>query len=503
MMSAVILTSSDTQALHQLLAVLTSGALPPTDRPAVIAPPHFLSFISTLAVHPILTNRAKNVDRATAATLSLRYLKIVLHTVGPTKSGLSEAFKFESTTSLARNGRTSRRRTTEENLAKEDSEDIENDLAQAASMWTRGEDFWHVVGWAFNCSVSYNRRWEVWRTWLDYIINVLESDWHLRLSDGQDALSQSMILGFIKGNKASGAEKRILRAVFADGQRRSVYEFREVWRNETRELRKDDDVKKVERRVDIDADDYGDYFEEENEADLAETSSVAASRQSPPAKNSSGGIVNGAEELGGSDALHLRLRLLSLLSHVAVALPRSFIPIRSLYDLYVDQIRPLPLPTFFVIMSPAGLRGFDISAASSITQCILLTIISANAPQPSNDNLSQEVLEACYLPWPARTQNTVDNAKVSLCVETLLRLLDRAGALEGTHALLAAAEKGVQERKAKGRDKKGKRGSTSGGESGEMTWLEGSSQRILAVIKMAIARIARASDDQDNDMHDT
>ena len=437
-------------------------------------------------MHPTLTTRAKTIDRAQAANLAARYLRVLLESVGPVYGHLGEAFSFSISDTLSRRGRRGRRKTDDANSPNKGNEqDIDNDLASVEALWTRGEDFWHVIGWAFKCSVVHKRRWEVWRAWLDYMLDVLESDWNLRFVEGREALRQSLVIRYIHGEgETASNEKRILRAIFSDGQGRYANEFSEVWPNETKELKKGNDIKKAERRIDIDADDYGDYIEDEDDADLED-----ASQPSPPVrsvsprkrnhKEVSNKIPNGAEPLGGIESLTLRLRLQSLLSKVAHHLPDQFVHSTTLYDLYLEHIRHQPVPTFSLIISPTGLRHFTIEAASSLTQFILRTLISASAPAPPDDRLDQDILEECYLPFAANKATMVDNAKVSICVETLVRLLDRytSTGLEWTVELQAAMEKGVEERMKKARKM-----------DVETGWLEGSARRIGAIVGMARRR---------------
>ena len=74
-------------------------------------------------------------------------------------------------------------------------------------------------------------------------------------------------------------------------------------------------------------------------------------------------------------------------------------------------------------------------------------MVSANAPQPENDNLDTEVLLRCYLPWSANTAGIAENAKVSICVETLLRLLNKNNCLQKSKPLQTKAEDGIEARR--------------------------------------------------------
>ncbi len=86
-------------------------------------------------------------------------------------------------------------------------------------------------------------------------------------------------------------------------------------------------------------------------------------------------------------------------------------------------------------------------------------------------------LERCFLPFAANTSSVEDNAKVSLLVETLFRLLATHGGIEYTPELMVAVEKGVnaREKKCKGTRKK-KFGSSKDDE--DMYWLKSSAVRM-------------------------
>ena len=416
----------------------------------------------------------------------MRYLRSVLELVGPVNGDLQEAFSFSGIGTSSRRGGSGRRRTGEEaSPINEDLNSISSELATSRALWSKAEDFWQVVGWAFNCSVLHKKRWERWSLWLEYMIEVLERDWEIRgnankeKDGGQDPREQSMIVKYLSSEGATtNREKKVLRAVFADASPRTLAEFPEIWRNETKERKKDNIVKKRETKIDIEEDNYGDYMEDEDSDldDNPQTSPPPSSTKPTPQTTTSTAIP-----LGGTQALTLRLRLLALLSAVSATLPHSFTRLPTLYDIYLEHIRPLPLPTFALILSPASLSIFPPAAVSSLTQFILRSIISSSAPLPVTDELEQDILERAYLPWPANRGGVVDNAKVSLCVEGLVRLLEREVGLVWGRALEEAVEKGVRarEERAKGVGRK-----KEGGEEG-WRWLRGSAGRIRGVVEMA------------------
>ena len=480
------------QALNLLTTVLISGSASSSPLPAFLPPPQYIALVATLAVHPTLSTRAKTLDRIQAGNLALRYLRLLLKHVGPVNGNLNEAFSFKSLNSSSRRGGTGRRRTTGEgtDLLADGSEGIDTELANVGSLWARAEDFWHVVGWSFNCSILHKRRWERWSAWLRYMLEVLEADWDTReQGKGDGSREKSLMMKYIDSTMtATGRQRKILRAIFADGQTKSVAEFGEIWQNETKELKKETDIKKADKKIDIEADDYGDYMEDDDDKDLEDSPEEASSSAEEATRQSQDSIPNVAEDLGGMDSVNLRLRLLSLLSKVSAFLPTNFTDLNTLYDNFLEHFRSLPLPAFFLVISPTTLRAFTPAAASSLAGYILRSLIAASAPLPHNDNISQDILETSYLPYAANTSSLADNTKVSLCVETLLRLLDIHVGLAWTPELQTAAEKGIKARsakaKAKTKKKPTKRGKDGGGECDGM-WLAGSAERILGVVGMA------------------
>ena len=481
------------QALSLLTTLLTSGYTSCSPLPVFLPPPQYIALIATLAVHPTLTTRAKSLDRIQAANLALRYLRLLLKHAGPVRGNVNEAFYFPGLGLLSRRGGNGRRRNTSEGLnpSANGSEGIDTELANAGSLWARAEDFWQVVGWCFNCSILHERRWDRWSAWLTYMLEVLEADWEAREhGEGEEAEAKSLIIKYISsGTTTAGKHRRILRAIFADGRTKSVAEFGEIWHNETKGLKKDTDIKKADKKIDIEADNYGDYMDDEDDEDLEDSPDEAPSSPLEQPSQPQDSIPNVAQDLGGMDAVTLRLRLLSLLSKVSAALPTDFTDLNTLYDSFLEHFRSLPLPAFFLLISPTALRIFTPAAASSLAQYILRSLIAASAPLPHNDNMSQDILETSYLPFAANNASVVDNARVSLCIETLLRLVDRHVGLAWTPWLQEAAEKGITARAAKVRSVKIKKRQTKRGAGGEGecdgTWLAGSADRIMGVIEMA------------------
>ena len=478
----------DVQALNLLYSLTASSGTSSTPTAAFVPPPQHLALISSLIVHPSVTTRAKTPERLQASNLALGYLRLILKTIGPTNAKFHDAFVFVGAGSLSRRGVLSRKRIGEEGSPlKEDVDHVKSDLANADAIWAKADDFWHVVGWALNCSVLHKKIWAKWQVWLELMISVLEDDWEYRETESQE---YSLVIRYINaGEETNTVEKRILRAVFADGSSRSLSEFGEIWKNETKERKTSNNdttkVQKVTEDINIDENNYGDYL-------LSSSSELDEEEESTPLENSSSNILSNSSLsddslcLGGPSVLRLRLRLLSLLSTVAAAAPHQFTRLPILYDLYLTHIRPLPIPTFSYIISPLALRVFHPAAASTLTQYILRSLISSTAPLPQTDDLTQEVLQKCYLPWPANTMSVVDNVKVSLCVETLLRLLDRIVGIQWSKGLEAAMEKGILDRERKAKKEGRRKGEAgSGSVEGDRLWLKTSAERMRGILELA------------------
>ncbi|KAI9849827.1 MAG: hypothetical protein M1837_000041 [Sclerophora amabilis] len=472
-----------------------------------------------------MTTRSSSKDRLRASNNALRFLRSVNRLVGPENANLAKAFQFNcSDRSLRRSGGW-RRNDDDEESPDEDGlvDEISTEIATTGSLFSRAEDFWHAVGWAFNCSLVYPKRWERWKLWLGLMLDVLEEDWraredaaHAEVARGDEGeavdapMANSIISKYLQlGSSRYGGARRVVRAIFADAGQSSLREFKEVFHNETIERREGNNgMKKMQDiQINIDEDIYGDYLcSDESDGDgdgsiVAGDPSRTQEHNSPilkPKKTSEKKAgarneidsVDGFDLLGGVEAFTLRQRLLALLSDVSANLPTHFTPLDSLYNTYSEHIRPLPLPTFALVLSPTLLPStFTPSARSSLIQLILLSLISTSAPLPpesANDELDQDILQTCFLPYPANTNNATDNAKVSLLVEALLRLLAHHIGLDGTPELKEAVERGIAAREAKtAKPDRRSRGGSKGDAEKARFWMGMSAIRLRAVVEDA------------------
>ncbi len=502
-----------TQAFALLESLVSSSAHADLNVPTFVPWAPQLALASTLSVHPALTTRTTSKEKESQADSALRLLRLVSQVLGPANADFGNAFKFSRFKFGSTRGssgtalRNSDRRGTPENGRHLDDIKIDSKYAQVESLYSRAEDFWHIVGWAFNCSKLYPKRWERWALWLEWMTNALRNDWRDRQEEGN--VSTSLIWSYIvRSSGGGGRNRRILRSIFANGGTKALNEFREIFKNELKEPKKEDreTIKKREVDVDVEAEVYGDYMakdeDEPSEDDEVNGAGyIKRSRRDPSLKRvtpkASTSSLNSAfdegEEvgddgpalLGGNDSLRLRLRLLQLLSDVSLKLPDDFVTGDQLYTLFVEFIRPLPLASFQAIISPCAVPDM-LSTDAQTTLCeFLLTrsLLEAAAPDTTEPYLRQSKMEECYLPFAATSSSVVDNAKVSLCLESLLRHLFMAGKLTARPALEFAIQDGIQNRCEKASD--GVKKSASARRRGEIgwTWLLESGERLSDILR--------------------
>ncbi|KAK5115304.1 hypothetical protein LTR62_001504 [Meristemomyces frigidus] len=459
------------QAIALLSSGLTSGTC--TSRPAYVPARSHLAVVATLAVHPQLTTRTSDPAKPIAATDALRYLRHVSRLVSPRAAGLDQAFQFNTDRGdVHRNKRAKTRRSENcgEILPLHEDDYIRSDYAGQDSIWKSAADFWSVVGWSFNCSVKHKHRWQRWKEWLEMMLDVLEKDFDEHASEGTAA--NSMIAVFLRPiGEGRNNKRRLMRALLANGSTKALAEFHEIWRNETK-LPKVVDAKQnvaKKRKLDLDNDEFGDYFDEsdqENPESLSRRSRSATafssrkiSRQPSADENndsddeSAASAANatdyrGLEAFGGMDSIALRQRLLRLLLELCSRAPSLLLDIEDFLDLCTEFIRPLKLAIFQQLVTPS--KAFmDADPKSSLNQMLLRPLLSSQAPVYDANAMTQTDFETCYAPFTANTTSVADNAKVSLLVEDLMKLLWKTSSLAVTPTLRRVVTEGIGARNAK------------------------------------------------------
>ena len=383
--------------------------------------------MATLTVHPSLTTRANSNDKLVASNTSLHFLYSVLKLVGPVNSGFATAFAFreQSGGSHRKLNRAQQIKLEQEEgyspigVVQEEVENIDSEIANEGGLWARGEDFWHVLGWAFNCSVRWPGRWQRWKMWLGFMVELLEDDWEERLGlvvepGKENVLRESLIMQYldVAGTAGRTGRRGIMRAIFADGSPKAMGEFKEVFRNETKERKKPDVVNATRKKVNIDEGNFGDYFEDENgdevevkveikEEDGGRRSSKKFSRgPTTPKRGSAMAVgdtarlpeVSSTEAFENVDALLLRRRILVLVGSVSrrkISTDRS--PVYTSRHQSPERLHqprgatrhfyrvhpPLTVTHFLLLRLPRPIRRF-----ATFPQCDSINS-QPNAPPPS------------------------------------------------------------------------------------------------------------------------
>jgi hypothetical protein len=443
--------------------------------------------MATLSVHPQWTNRSTEPENVKIANDALFLLKHVNSIVGGASAKFTSAFKFFDKS----DSRDRRRRTGDHADNPEDDRKLKIKMANEGAIWNLAEDFWAVVGWAFNCSCQYPKRWERWKPWLEFMLDALEDDLQERISavepmrqDGREAaantlLSESLIAQYClaTGDGRSG-KRRVMRAILANGCKRDLVEFHEIWKNETKppkEKKMEELVSK--KKIDFDKEEYGDYMDKDDSEDEEETSpstpkattSARSSRKRGRPSSATPDVdaesdYSVSSDYGGYLAVQLRQRLIALvgillsfsltdsdtvqLIQISVHYEHAFMEAEDCFDQVTEFLRPLPLDTFMLFVSPPT-QWLEPHSHASLFQNLLRPIISSEAPTYHADTMTQIEFEKHFLPYPANYTNYVENVRVSLLVETLLRLLFRHSALIVNDSLKKKLDEGIKAREAK------------------------------------------------------
>lgn len=194
-------------------------------------------------------------------------------------------------------------------------------MAGENSVWQRGQEFWKVLGWAFNCSALYPHRWRWWKPWLEYMVDVLEDDYEERKRLDEEStgssedreyslLRKSLLVSYVAPNTGRSTQLRpIMNALFADGGESSTKIFKEIFRNEAKVASKS---AKKRKRVDFDKDDFGDYADD--------SSSGGSQPPTPEHDRTAARMVDESTPWTRSsltDTIPLRLRLFALVRNIA------------------------------------------------------------------------------------------------------------------------------------------------------------------------------------------
>jgi hypothetical protein len=474
-------TYLEEQLYNQGFATLSSALLSgfSNSSPIHVPPPQHLALAATLAAHPSFTTRTSQSDKRRTAQAALTYLRHVQKHTTVLTAGLARAFVFGGSANSGRDQRAKLRRsaarhsedTNEGQDQSQDNRQIHNPYAQEKSLFRNADDFWSVVGWSLNCSTKHPHRWSVWKAWLEVMLSILEDDMSRCKAtvEGEAGFQDALILQYITGAGGRSINlRRIMRAIFADGSTQSLAEFPEIWRNETRLPKQDSNERSQKRKqLDIENDEFADYFDAGSDADstgdpdssntlsnsLAEDLQGDQEAAIDSKKNASSGTASAKNTTwpdGADPTISLRLRLLAQLSALSFSAPTLSIEPYTLASLIAEFIRSLPIGTFTQYILPLT-SPFSVDMQVTINEILLKSLVAGDTPMDASSAMTQDAFEKWYAPRSAGNASVVDNTKVSVLVESVLRNLWQADCLpvEGRVSLGKAVEKGIVAREGK------------------------------------------------------
>ncbi|KAF3038404.1 hypothetical protein E8E11_005613 [Didymella keratinophila] len=483
--------------LHSLLSAGTSISTPAQPYVGYLPPPSQIALAASLVPHKF---KSPSRETARGSDAAFRYLQCLLRTIeDPTYPYVRQAFTFPAE-------RTRRRprghRNTTRSLSPDEADDIDHLYCEAAndkSLWFRADDFWHVVGWALNCSAAYKARWERWKLWLTIMLDFLEKDWDVCVRQSQRdeeeqevVLQQSLIWLYIAGEEQSvtrTTRRRIARAIFAIASPDSLKEYPEIWENEAEEPQEPLNKKQKLGNVDFETGEVADYDSDEEMKDtpapvrftqaIERKSEATPLPDLPDIDNGSLDLNAAIERLGGSDAIALRQRLLALIARVAERLPNQFTTLSDWFDNVVEDFRYLPTMLFNIFLITLAVLG---PMKYSFLANLLIPFVSGTIPDYFRYDPMQEHFESVLLSMKSG-QSFAANAKVSLILEQLFVLMMTDDQLKATDALREAMETGIQARLNAYGTGRGKRGN-AGEEKQARELMEASSNRLFGMLEM-------------------
>jgi hypothetical protein len=322
--------------LYSLLAAGTSISTPARPYMGYLAPPAYIAFASSLAVYPKITSKASSKSAKRGSDAALQYLRCLHTTIdGPAYHAIRKAFSFTEEHSRRRPPPYRSAAASQSPEPGGDIERIAGEAASADSVWNRAEDFWQLVGWAFNCSVLHKKRWDYWRPWLGIMLDFLEADWHFCVKsshvDGTieaAVLQESLIWHYIVGDAASvnrNMRRRIVKAIMATGSVDSLKDYPEIWAKETEGQRR---KRKPEEELEQGGSETvrtGYYESDEEMHDALDEQSEDGTRGASlnPGSSPLRNLHDAVDHLGGADAVELRQRLIALVGSLYPTLERG------------------------------------------------------------------------------------------------------------------------------------------------------------------------------------
>lgn len=312
---------------------------------------------------------------------------------------------------------------------------------------------------------------------------MLEADWRDRLestktTNNRAALGSALIVKMLPDTKGSAGYKKVIRAILANGTGGALNNWCPVYKDElsTKRPRK-------KNMGSLDNSFIGDSDSDSTTPKINNPNPPSEDTDMPDSDSDDGdpGLPTAADYWGGMDALVLRQRWLTLLS--SVTFHECYIPIDDLFHEFQETILRFPISSFVLFTNT--LVPAEIEYRSGLNQLLLATIISSRSPAPckgETDELTTEKIIERYLPFPANTNGVIDNAKVAVLLESMLRMLVTAVGMRWSQELENAVEAGIGARAAKAAGS-GRKMEKEKEKEARWVW-EGAEGRLRAIVKI-------------------
>lgn len=158
--------------------------------------------------------------------------------------------------------------------------------------------------------------------------------------------------------------------------------------------------------------------------------------------------------------------------------------------MFTDRISKLPLPAFATFLAGHD-SPLERERVLAIIRILLPPLLPSNSPEtrrvdPKADAceaVSPAILEQCYLPFAYRTAD--NNARISIAVETLIRIMWGVEGIRWTPSLHQAVVKGIKARNDKSAPKKGRK---DDGDQVAREMLRASASRLMAMSEILKAQ---------------
>jgi hypothetical protein len=136
------------------------------------------------------------------------------------------------------------------------------------------------------------------------------------------------------------------------------------------------------------------------------------------------------------------------LTRISTVYEHAFLELEDCFDLLTEFIRSLPLAIFTQFVLPVT-PYLGPHSQASLCQDLLRPIISSEAPIYRSHTMTQADFEKHFLPYASNYANYVENARVSMLVESLLRSIFKHAVLKVHDGLKKKLEQGIKAREDK------------------------------------------------------